>query len=113
MARPIAPNPTNPTSIANLLKFKATRGARGGSPRPVRLAPSDRADEAQRVVNRSVDIARGDRVADAEQPIEALIVANERLRPRREQSLLIDLAEVDRARLQRKIEIVHGRRAVI
>ena len=74
---------------------------------------SKRHCQPQRVVDRGVGVARGDRVADAEELEGALRVDPDRLRPAGDESGVIDGAAVQRKRLQREIEIVQRPRAVI
>src|SRR5262249_31728909 len=58
--------------------------------------------QAQRVVDRGVDVARLDRVADAVEDIAALGVAYETLRLVGDEGVVIDLAAIARGRLQRE-----------
>ena len=57
-----------------------------------------------------MDVAAGDRVADAEELELAAPVALDRLGPARHQGLEVELAQVARAGLERKVEVVlrHG-----
>ena len=75
-------------------------------------SPSHRPDQAQRIINRGMDVARGDRVAYAVELVGAARVRLDRLRTLRDQRGVIDFAEVSRARLQLEIEFVRGLRAV-
>ena len=55
--------------------------------------------QAYRVVDGGVDVAARDGVADAEEAIAPLMVAHDRLRPVREQRVVVDFAEIASSRL--------------
>src|SRR5215470_12913367 len=69
--------------------------------------------EPQSLVDGRVDIARGDRVADPVKRIAAVRIPDEALSAIGDQSLVVDLAEVARARLEREIEILERQRAML
>ena len=60
-----------------------------------------------------MDVATGDRVTDPEQLVAAIRVAPHLLWAQVQQRLLVHLAEVGRARLQREVQLVGGQRAVL
>ena len=59
-----------------------------------------------------MDVAAGDRVADAEEAIAPWRVAYDCLRQVRKQRSMVDLAEVDGACFEREVKLVDRRRAV-
>src|SRR5262249_859750 len=86
--------------------------ARRGWARAAR-SRSERHAQPERVVDGGVDVARGDGVADAEELVDAVGIACDRLRPSRDERAVVDLALVAGAVLAGEVEVVERQGAVL
>src|SRR5438034_11590575 len=69
--------------------------------------------QTQRVVDRGVDVARGDGVADAVERVAPGGIADDGLRTVGDEGGVIDLAAIARSRLQPEVELVERQGAVL
>src|SRR5437667_8360082 len=91
-----------------------SRRIRGPIRLPTRLVNlSDVLRQPQRVVDRGVNVARGDGVADAVERIEPCGIADDSLRTAGDEGGVIDLAAIARSRLQPEVELVERQGAVL
>src|SRR5215475_10938287 len=97
-----APAPIPPKEASGFVQIRSARAQRSSS---ILHKPD-------RVVDRRMNIAARDRVADPEQAIAAEHIVDEGLRPPFEHRGIVDLSKIDRARLKLKIETVDWDRAV-
>lgn len=69
--------------------------------------------QTKRIVDCRMGIARGDRIADPEEPVGAIRIALDRLGGSRKQGVVGDFAKVLRAGLEVEIKVIQRDRAVV